>query len=74
MNGLRERMLERLGRLRPGTTMCPGRLARDCGTTLVAARGEIMALADQRKIALSQRGADVAPGEIRGPFRVRLSS
>jgi hypothetical protein len=72
MPALRERLLERLKRLRPGTTMCPGQLARACGTTLRAARADIMELAREGKIAVSQRGKEVQDGkEIRGPFRVR---
>jgi hypothetical protein len=64
--------MDRLKQLRAGTTMCPGRLARDCGTTLREARGEIFELAKAGKIALSQRGEEVAPdGELKGPFRVR---
>ena len=72
MPALRERLLDRLARLRPGTTMCPGKLSRDCGTTLRAARADILALAQDGKIMLSQRGKDVPAGaEIEGPFRVR---
>jgi len=73
MSSLRERLLERLKALRPGTTMCPGRLSRDCGTTLKTARADILALAKAKRITLSQSGCDVAPGmDVRGPFRVRL--
>jgi hypothetical protein len=69
---LRKKLKERLQRLRHGTTMCPGRLARDCGTTLREARGEILALAKAGRITVSQRGRDLAPeSEIKGPFRVR---
>ncbi len=72
MSDLRERLLERLRHLRPGTTMCPGQLARDCGSTLAAARSTMMALADSNQIIVSQRGKTVAPNSIKGPFRVRL--
>jgi len=69
---LRKKLMERLARLRAGTTMCPGRLARDCGTTLREARGEILALAAAGEIVLSQRGKNVAANdELKGPFRVR---
>ena len=53
--------------------MCPGRLSRDCGTTLAEARADILALAETGKIALSQRGKKVAGSRIKGPFRVRLN-
>ncbi len=74
MTALRGKLLDRLKRLRAGTTMCPGRLARDCGTTLREARGEMMALAKAGEIAVSQRAKDIAPDrEVKGPFRVRLN-
>jgi hypothetical protein len=66
-------MLDRLSALKPGTTMCPGQLSRDCGTTLAEARADILALADEGKISLSQRGKKVAGEKIKGPFRVKLS-
>ncbi len=73
MSSLRERLLARLKSLRPGTTMCPGQLSRDCGTTLRAARADILALADAGKIMISQRGRKVPPGgDVKGPFRIRL--
>ncbi len=70
MKALHEQILARLAELKPGTTMCPGRLARDCRTTLAKARADLMALARAKKIKLSQRGKTVRPGEIKGPFRV----
>jgi hypothetical protein len=73
MNALQRRLLERLRKLRAGTTMCPGQLSRDCGTTLAEARGDILDLAEAGKLTLSQRGRDVASGKgLKGPFRVRL--
>jgi hypothetical protein len=72
MAALRERLLERLGTLSANATMCPGKLARDCGTTLAKARADILALASQGRIILSQRGERVGPDDLKGPFRVRL--
>jgi hypothetical protein len=73
VSSLRERLLARLKSLRPGTTVCPGKLARDCGTTLRAARADLLALAQAGKITLSQRGRDLGPAHaVKGPFRVRL--
>jgi hypothetical protein len=66
------RMLQRLGEIKPGATMCPGRLARDCGTTLAALRPKLLALARSGKIVLSQRGRRISGAAIKGPFRVRL--
>ena len=73
MNALRRQILNRLADLKPDTTMCPGKLSRDCGTTLAQARADILALAEAGKIQLSQRGKKVAGSQIKGPFRVRLS-
>ncbi len=72
MNDLRRRMLDRLSNLKANTTMCPGQLARDCGTTLREVREDILALARDGKIQLSQRGRSVCGDKIKGPFRVRL--
>jgi hypothetical protein len=75
VNAIRERLLARLKAVRPGTTMCPGQLSRDCGTTLREARADILALAEDGKIALSQRGRKVPRGtNVKGPFRVRLGA
>jgi hypothetical protein len=73
MPDLRRQTLARLFELKPGTTICPGQLSRDCGTTLAQARADILALADAGKIQLSQRGKKVAGPKIKGPFRVKLS-
>ncbi len=63
-------MLDRLAEVRAGATMCPGQLARDCGTTLGHAREDLLELARSGKIALSQRGRRVSPDGLKGPFRV----
>jgi hypothetical protein len=65
-------MVERLARLRPGVTICPGQLARDCGSTLAALRGDLLALAREKRIVLSQGGKPVQPEAFKGPFRVQL--
>jgi DNA-binding GntR family transcriptional regulator len=69
---VRSKILARLKRLRPGTTMCPGRLARDCGTVLASIRAELKTLADENTIVITQSGTIVAPGNLKGPFRVHL--
>ena len=73
MNALQHRILSRLADLKPGTTMCPGKLSRDCDTTLSEAREDMMILARANKIALSQGGKMAKPELLKGPFRVRLS-
>ncbi len=73
MNALRRRLLDRLKKLPLESTICPGQLTRDCGTTLAQARPDLLALAREEKITLSQRGKTIAGDEIKGPFRVRLS-
>ena len=72
MNTLQRRMVQRLGGVKAGTTMCPGRLARDCGTTLRAARNDMLDLARSGKIAFSQGGKAVGAERLKGPFRVHL--
>jgi hypothetical protein len=72
MTALQRCLLQRLDGLKPGSTMCPGQLSRDCGTTLAKSRGDILALARAGRIALSQRGRSVTPDALKGPFRVRL--
>jgi hypothetical protein len=72
MTALQRCLLRRLDGLKPGATMCPGRLSRDCGTTLAKARHDILILARAGRIALSQRGQSVTPDGLKGPFRVRL--
>ncbi|MFM8357235.1 MAG: DUF3253 domain-containing protein [Verrucomicrobiota bacterium] len=65
-----EDILAALARLRPGTTLCPGRLARDLGTTLAQLRPELGRLALAGRIAIWQRGRPAAWTSLRGPFRV----
>lgn len=72
MVSLRRRLLARLAGLKADATMCPGKLARDCGTTLAKARADLLALARQGKIRLSQGGKTVPVDTLKGPFRVRL--
>ncbi len=70
MTSLQRRMLQRLAQVKPDATMCPGRLARDCGTTLPAAREDILELARAKKIVLSQGGRPALITKLKGPFRV----
>jgi hypothetical protein len=72
MSALRRRLLDRLADLKPNTTMCPGQLALECGTTLREAREDILALARAGKIKLSQRGNEISGENLKGPFRVKL--
>jgi hypothetical protein len=53
-------------------TMCPGRLARDCGSELKTARADLLLLAQAGKVVLSQGGEAVLSSTLKGPFRVRL--
>ncbi len=74
MSPLQKKMLQHLETVREGTTMCPGRLSRDCGTTLAKARADLLALARAGTIVLSQRGKKASPEDLKGPFRVRLQA
>jgi hypothetical protein len=66
------KLMKHLKKLPAGTTMCPGKLARDCGTVLDAARSDLFDLASTGNIRLSQRGKTVNPQQLKGPFRVSL--
>jgi hypothetical protein len=70
MASLQQKVLDRLADVREGATMCPGKLARDCGTTLRQAREDILELARAGKITLRQHGKRVPPDGLKGPFRV----
>jgi hypothetical protein len=69
---MQRRLLQRLEEVRPGATMCPGRLSRDCGSSLAETRPDLWALAHAGKVVLSQGGKAVKGEAIKGPFRVRL--
>ncbi len=68
---MQRRMLARLQALQVGSTMCPGKLARACGSDLKTLRPDLLDLAASGKVVLSQRGEDVSPAGLKGPFRVR---
>jgi hypothetical protein len=59
-----------------GPDLCisaPGRLARDCGAVFVAVRGDLMRLAIEGKIIVTQRGRPVAVENLKGPIRVGIA-
>ena len=65
-------LVARLGTLRAGSTMCPGRLARDAGQVLASIRPLLAHLAHTGVVRITQRGAEVDLAVARGPFRVSL--
>ncbi len=70
---MQRRMLDRLAKVPEGATMCPGKLARDCGSTLRDVRPDLLDLAQAGKVTLSQGGKVVTPDvDLKGVFRVRL--
>jgi hypothetical protein len=73
MKTIQRQMLRRLTELGKGKTMCPGRLARDCGSDLKSLRADLLALASSGKIVLSQGGKQVNGNALKGPCRLRLS-
>jgi DNA-binding FadR family transcriptional regulator len=68
--GMEERILEELARLKPGSTLCPGELARRLGTTLAMLRPAYADLAARGKIRVTQRGRPADLRTLCGPFRV----
>ena len=67
-----DRILECVGRLRPGTTMCPGRLSKDLGFKLAALRATYLALAADGGLSIRQHGRRADLRNLRGPFRIGL--
>ena len=69
-NSTAERILECVRGLREGTTICPGRLARDLGFRLADLRATYVELANAGHLCISQRGRPVDPNTLKGPFRL----
>ena len=69
-DALEDRILERVHRLRPGTTMCPGRLSKDLGFKLADVRATYLALAAAGRLSIRQHGRPTDLRNLRGPFRV----
>ncbi|WP_438480390.1 DUF3253 domain-containing protein [Oleiharenicola lentus] len=67
---MRTKILAELAKLRPGTTLCAGKLSRNVGSTLRELRPTLDTLARAGKITFTQKGHRVIPGNFRGPFRV----
>jgi len=71
----RARILERVGQLREGTTICPGQLSQELlpgiERPLTLLRPLIFELQEEKKVRLTQKGQPVILRKIRGPFRVR---
>ena len=61
-----------LAELRPGATMCPGRLARRLGTTLRELRPTYQAMAAHGALRITQGGEPADLATLKGPFRVSL--
>ena len=69
-DAIEDRILERVRRLRAGTTMCPGRLSKDLGFRLADLRDTYLALASVGRLGIRQKGRPADPKTLRGPFRV----
>ncbi len=65
-------ILAELSTLRPGSTLCPGELARRLGTTQAELRPHLQTLADEGRVVVTQRGASADLRTLRGPYRVAL--
>ncbi len=66
-------MLAALAGVRPGTTCCPGTLARQLGTTPAALRPVLARLAADGHVRITQRGHPRDLATLRGPYRVALA-
>jgi|GEM_PF-659609 len=63
-------ILDRVERLRPGTSICPGQLAREVGLSPRDLRKYLQVLEQKSRIVVKQRGAARRLAEVHGPFRV----
>lgn len=70
LDTLEDRILDRVRRLRPGTTMCPGRLSKDLGFKLADLRITYFALAVAGRVSIRQHGCPADLRDLRGPFRI----
>jgi DNA-binding transcriptional ArsR family regulator len=61
---------EILDTLQAGTTMCPGKLARQLGVTQATLRPTLVALAEEGAVVITQRGEPADLRTLRGPYRV----
>ncbi len=69
-----QQILDRLARLRPGSTMCPGMLAKEFNSSQKDLRPLYLQLARAGKIRISQAGVTVENlDDLRGAYRVRLA-
>jgi len=68
-----ERLLRILGELRPGSSLCPGELARRLGETQASLRPLLATLAAEGRVRITQSGADADLASLRGPYRVASS-
>jgi hypothetical protein len=59
-----------LAGVRPGTTCCPGTLARRLGTTPAALRPVLARLAAAGRVRITQGGLPRDLATLRGPYRV----
>lgn len=69
---MRRRIQTDLSHLKPGATVCAGRLSRNVGSTLRELRPTLEEMAEAGEIVFYQKGRRVRPGGLRGPFRVAL--
>ncbi|MFZ9839926.1 MAG: DUF3253 domain-containing protein [Opitutaceae bacterium] len=63
-------MLAALAGLRPGTSCCPGTLARRLGKTPAALRPVLARLAAAGRVRITQQGRPRDLASLRGPYRV----
>ena len=63
-------MLAALAGVRPGTTCCPGTLARQLGTTPAALRPVLARLAAAGRIRITQGGHPADLATLHSPYRV----
>jgi hypothetical protein len=73
MTSLEQAILARVGRIHPGSTLCPGTLARDLGVSTDTLRPHLSELQQSQRITITQGGMARPLSEVRGPYRVGLA-
>jgi len=70
LSGVENAVRQVVEALRPGTTCCPGALARSVGVTPRELRPVLVRLAEDGRVRITQGGVPRDLRTLRGPYRV----
>jgi len=71
---MEKRTLAELAKLAPGTTACPGDVARRLGRTQRKLRPVFAAMAEAGTLRITQRGEPADLARLRGPYRIAAAA